>query len=358
MNNRLSKVADGQTRLDTSFILEQISSGSVHETGAAGERMRSRLHGKKAFYVYNKHLNYTNVCANACLFCAFSKRRGQSGAYTMDLEELSEQIAGQSDQDISELHIVGGLNPELEYNYYIRMLQAARSLRPRAWIKAFTAVEIAFLADTYGLSEGRVLEDFRAAGLDMLPGGGAEVFAPHLRARICPEKIPGDRWLSIHELAHSMGIKSNCTMLFGHVESWEDRLDHLHALRELQDKSNGFVCFIPLPYQPGNNVLRASGPDGVDFSRMISISRLYLDNIPHIKAYWAFSGIKCAQLALYLGADDFDGTLVRERVGHAAGADSPAGLTEAELRGYIRSAGFEPVRRDALFNPVHGKAID
>lgn len=352
----LDGVARGEDRLEPAAALEALKEVSVHDLGAAGGKMRARMHGNKAFYVYNQHVNYTNICCNACKFCAFSKRPGQSGGYTMDMQELTRQIVSRRDEEIDELHIVGGLNPQLGYDYYLRMLETARSLRPRAWIKAFTAVEIAFLADEYGVSEERVLRDFCEAGLDMLPGGGAEVFAPELRARICPEKISGRRWLSIHELAHGMGIKSNCTVLFGHIESWEDRLDHLNALRRLQDKTGGFVCFIPLPYQPENNPLKAKGADGADYARMMALSRLFLDNISHLKAYWAFAGIKAAQLALHLGADDFDGTLIRERVGHAAGADSPPGLTETDLLGYIESAGFGAVRRDALFNPVRLKS--
>lgn len=324
----------------------------VHELGQAGHDVRQRMHANKAYYVYNQHINYTNVCRNACKFCAFSKRQGQPGGYAMDFDDLAREIISREDEDISELHIVGGLNPRLPYDYYINMIKLARSLRPRAWIKAFTAVEIAFLADSYDKKVETVLYEFRQAGLDMLPGGGAEVFSAHLRTKICPEKISGERWLAIHKIAHDMGMKTNCTMLFGHIETWDDRLDHLQALRELQDETAGFVCFIPLPYQPENNPLRAKGPDGLDFTLMIAISRLYLDNIPHLKAYWAFSGIKAAQLALHLGADDFDGTLIKERIGHAAGADSPAGMTEKDLRGYIRSAGFDPVRRDSVFGSL------
>ncbi len=352
MNNQeaLTACARGEKRLSRSQALEAVQGGWDHHLGECGNMMRERLHNKNAYYVYNQHINYTNICCNACKFCAFSKRPGHSGGYTLQLADLREEITKRDDEDVQELHIVGGLNPELKYEYYIQMLGAVRSLRPRAWIKAFTAVEIAFLADSYGMHEEKILEDFRAAGLDMLPGGGAEVFAPYLRARICPEKISGERWLKIHKLAHNMGIRTNCTMLFGHIETWEDRLNHLQALRSLQDETGGFVCFIPLPYQPENNPLEANGPDGVDYAQMIALSRLYLDNILHLKAYWAFSGLKEAQIALYLGADDFDGTLVKERVGHAAGADSPSGLTENGLRQFIQETGFTPVERDSVFN--------
>ncbi|NCC25851.1 MAG: CofH family radical SAM protein, partial [Deltaproteobacteria bacterium] len=231
-------------------------------------------------------------------------------------------------------------------------LHAVRETRPMATIKAFTAVEVAFLADTQGLTEERVLQDLCQAGLQVLPGGGAEVFSPSLRRRLCPEKIAGDRWLQIHEIAHGMGIKSNCTMLFGHIETWAERVEHMLALRSLQDRTKGFLCFIPLPYQPKNNPLAAKGADGVDYLRTMAASRLILDNVPHIKAYWVFSGIKAAQMALWAGADDFDGTLVRERIGHAAGAMSPEGLTVSDLKTYIQSAGFEPQERDTFFEPL------
>jgi aminodeoxyfutalosine synthase len=217
-------------------------------------------------------------------------------------------------------------------------------------------VEIAYLADTYGRTEQAVLKDLMAAGLDGLPGGGAEVFSAALRKRLCPEKIPAERWLAIHEQAHAMGLPTNATLLFGHVETWADRIDHMARLRDLQDRTGGFRCFIPLAYQPANNEIGAElggrGPDGLDYLKTVAIARLFLDNFPHLKAYWVLAGIKAAQMALHAGADDLDGTVIEEKVGHAAGASSPKGLTVKDLLQSIEAAGFEPVERDTLFREV------
>jgi len=339
-------------RISRTEALELVKEASIHDLGQAAFFARTRLYNYQAFFVYNQHLNFTNICANACRFCAFSKRPGENGSYTLSIDQVSEAVALRLDEPVDEIHIVGGLNPELDYDYYLGLLEAVRSLRPQAKIKAFTAVEIAFLSDKYGFSHEKILSDFAVAGLDALPGGGAEVFSPALRQRLCPEKVSGTRWLEIHETAHRLSIPTNCTLLFGHIESWEDRIDHLIALRELQDRTGGFLCFIPLPYQPGHNELGVRGPDGIDFMKMIAMARVVLDNIPHIKAYWAFSGIKAAQMGLWFGADDFDGTIVEEKIGHAAGADTPRGLTAVQLKDYIRSAGFDPVQRNSLFQPI------
>lgn len=339
-------------RIDAEFALEIARTASVHDLGEAALRQRRARHGDKAYYVYNQHLNYTNVCRNQCRFCAYSKRKGQEGGYTYTLDKVRELLLARIDSPIREIHIVGGLNPDLPYEYYLDLLALCREIRPQAVIKAFTAVEIAYFADTWGRDERTVLTEMRDAGLQVLAGGGAEVFSPALREKLCPEKIAGDRWLCIHGLAHDMGMQTNCTMLFGHIESWEDRIEHLQALRDLQDAQPGFLCFIPLAYQPRNNALGAAGPTGEDYLRMISVSRLFLDNISSIKAYWAFAGIKAAQLALWAGADDFDGTIVEEKIGHAAGADSPTGMTVARLVETIAATGFTPVERDTFFRPV------
>ncbi|WP_028574182.1 aminofutalosine synthase MqnE [Desulfonatronovibrio hydrogenovorans] len=344
----IKKVLDSK-RINREEALELAFSASIHDLGQAAHDVRTRLYGDKAFFVYNQHLNFTNICANACRFCAFSKKNGQEGAFTMSIAQVEDAVRSRITEPIDEIHVVGGLNPELEYGYYLDMLKAVRRLRPDAGIKAFTAVEIAFLADKYGYSVEKILADFAGAGLDALPGGGAEVFSPELRQKLCPEKVSAQRWLDIHETAHKMSIPTNCTLLFGHVETWEDRIDHLLALRELQDRTGGFLCFIPLAYQPGHNDLKATGPDGIDFFKMTAVSRIVLDNIPHIKAYWAFSGIKAAQLGLWFGADDFDGTIVEEKIGHAAGADTPKGLTIERLKACIKAAGFDPGQRDSFF---------
>jgi len=353
---RLASLMPGQ-RIDPEFALDIARSGSVHELGDAALRQRRARHGDKAYFVYNQHLNYTNVCRNQCRFCAFFKRKGEDGGYTYSLDKVRELLLARIDHPIREIHIVGGLNPDLPYQYYLDLLALCREIRPQAVIKAFTAVEIAHFADTWGRDERTVLAELRAAGLQVLTGGGAEVFSAAMRAKLCPEKVSGERWLHIHGLAHEMGIKTNSTMLFGHIESWEDRIEHLNALRTLEDAKPGFVCFIPLAYQTRNNELGAAGPTGEEYLRMIAVSRLFLDNIPHIKAYWAFAGIKAAQMALWAGADDFDGTIVEEKIGHAAGADSPKGLTIAELTEVIAATGFTPVQRDTFFEEL-GTAVE
>jgi aminodeoxyfutalosine synthase len=324
----------------------------LHALGAAALAARTARHARNAYFVRNVHINFTNVCVNACRFCAFGKTKGAPGAHTSTVAEIVADLAKHRDEPIHEIHVVGGLNPELPLEYYLELLRAIARERPGAGIKAFTAVEVAHLAATRGVPEAAILAALKAAGLLMLPGGGAEVFAPALRKRLCPEKISGERWLSVHATAHSLGIRTNATMLFGHIESFEDRVAHLAALRDLQDETGGFVCFIPLAYQPGNNRLGGHGPDGLTVLRTIAVSRLFLDNVPHIKAYWVLLGLKAAQMALWAGADDFDGTIVKERVGHAAGADSPRGLTLAELRRAIEAAGMIPVERTADFQPV------
>ncbi|MBT8762816.1 aminofutalosine synthase MqnE [Desulfohalobiaceae bacterium Ax17] len=345
----IDKVSQG-LRISLSEALELVKRASIHDLGSLAYQVRSKLYGQQAFYIYNQHINYTNICQNACRFCAYSKSPDQDGAYTYSIEQIKDEVRSRIKEPITEIHIVGGLNPDLPYSYYLQLLKSIKEIRPDVKIKAFTAVEIAFLAQKYGISPRKVLHELHEAGLDALPGGGAEVFDPKLRQKLCPEKISGKAWLDIHREAHKQGIPTNCTMLFGHIETWEDRLNHLQFLRDLQDESGGFLCFIPLPYQPANNNLKADGPDGLDFLRMIAISRIFLDNIPHIKAYWVFAGIKAAQLALWYGADDFDGTIVEEKIGHAAGADTPRGLTVKALCKLIQKAEFTPVERDTFFN--------
>lgn len=348
---RLATLKPGE-RIEPEFALEIAHKASVHELGEAALRQRRARHGDRAYYVYNQHLNYTNVCRNQCRFCAFFKKAGEEGGYTYSLEEARKRLMDRIHEPIREIHITGGLNPDLPYQYYLDLLALCKEVRPNAVVKAFTAVEVAHFADTLGTDEATVLREMMAVGLDALPGGGAEVFSPAMRERLCPEKVTADRWLYIHGLAHDMGMKTNSTMLFGHIESWEDRIHHMERLRALEDEKPGFIVFIPLAYQSRNNALGVPGPTGEEYLRTISVARLFLDNIPHIKAYWAFAGIKAAQMALWAGADDFDGTIVEEKIGHAAGADSPKGLTVEELVQTIAATGFTPVQRDTFFQEL------
>ncbi|ADU63229.1 MAG: aminofutalosine synthase MqnE [Pseudodesulfovibrio sp.] len=320
--------------------------------GALAQQVRARLHGDKAFYVVNRHINYTNICVNGCAFCAYQREEGQPGGFVLSLDEALARIDA-SPLPPREIHIVGGCHPRLGLDYFEALLQAIRQRLPEAVLKCFTAVEIAHFARLENIATREVLERLQAAGLGMLPGGGAEIFAPAVRERICPRKSTADQWLAIHEEAHALGIKTNCTMLFGHIEARADRIDHLIRLRESQDRSHGYTCFIPLPFLTENSTLTIDKPlTGLEELRTIAISRLMLDNIPHIKAYWVMLGVKQAQAALKFGADDFDGTVVEEKIGHEAGATSEQGLTRAGLEAMIRGCGCTPIERDAYFNEV------
>lgn len=322
--------------------------------GALAHSVRTRLHGRRSYYVMNQHINYSNICVNGCRFCAFGREKGDPLAFQLTPADIVEKIqSGPSVQAITEVHIVGGCHPELPLTYFLDIVRKIKTIRPDVLIKAFTAVEIAHFAQLEGCSTKEVLTRLQAAGLDMLPGGGAEVFSPRIRALLCPTKLSGDQWLSIMREAHELGIKSNATLLYGHVETHQERLSHLQALRELQDETNGFVCFIPLPFQPANTRVNKVHPTtGVDDLKTMAVSRLMLDNIPHLKAYWVMLTVKLAQLALHFGADDFDGTVVEEKIGHMAGAESEQALTRLELERVIRDAGFEPVERNCFFERV------
>ncbi|MFA5353845.1 MAG: CofH family radical SAM protein, partial [Thermodesulfovibrionales bacterium] len=283
-------------------------------------------------------------------------------AYEMTVEEILEKLRGQKTEDraqstdvspsFSEVHIVGGLHPDWPLEYYTTMLSAIKREFPSLAIKAFTAVEIDYLARLSGLGIEETLTTLKAHGLDLMPGGGAEIFAKEVRDRLCPEKISGERWLEVMEAAHAAGIKTNATMLYGHEESIEDRVDHLMRLRDLQDRTGGFQAFIPLSYQPQNTDMGGFYSSGLDDLRTIAVSRLVLDNFDHIKAYWIMLGEKVSQVALLFGADDLDGTIIEERVGHAAGALSGSGISREELIHLIERAGKTAVERDAFYRPV------
>ncbi|MBU1612216.1 MAG: CofH family radical SAM protein, partial [Proteobacteria bacterium] len=292
-------------------------------------------------------------CVNGCLFCAYQREADEKpGAFRLSTEQVLEKLAT-SPLPPREVHIVGGCHPTLPLAYFEETLVAVKQAHPEAVLKCFTAVEIAHFATLESLTTREVLVRLKAAGLSMLPGGGAEIFAPAVREQICPRKSTAGEWLRIHGEAHELGMKTNCTMLFGHIESLDDRLDHLDRLRQQQDKSGGFTCFIPLPFLTENSNLTIERPlTGLDELRTIAVSRLMLDNIPHLKAYWVMLTAKQAQVALHWGADDFDGTVVEEKIGHDAGAESDQGMTRTELTAMITGAGFTPVERNAFFERV------
>lgn len=345
-------------RLTPGDGLRLFQSRAHNAIGALASHVRFKIHGPNASYVVNRQINYTNICVNGCLFCAFRRDApSQPGAFTLSAGEILAQVDDSYRMGIDELHIVGGCHPNLRLAWFEDLLTAIHAKYPSLPIKAFTAVEIAHFAKLEGISTRKVLMRLKAAGLSMLPGGGAEIFDAPLRKQLCPHKADAAEWLRISGEAHALAISTNCTMLFGHLESYEQRIDHLCRLREQQDKSGGFTCFIPLPFLKHNSKLklqpeRMAPADGLDYLRTIAVARLMLDNISHIKAYWVMLGVKLAQTALWYGADDLDGTIVQERIGHMAGAQSSQALTTEQLEAMIAQSGFTPRRRNAVFREV------
>ena len=313
---------------------------------------RERRHGRKTFFNYNLRIEATNVCMASCLFCSFARlKEGDPGARTLSIEELLSRLRAKADEPLTEVHIVNGLHPDLPFSYYTDLLRGLKQVRPGIHLKCFTAVEIAFFADHYGKSDAQVLEELREAGLDSLTGGGAEILAPRVRRKISHDKCDGDRYLSVHRTAHGMGMKSTTTMLYGHIETHAERVDHLLQLRALQDETGGFQAFIPLAFHPDNNQMRKlPAPTANDTLRTLAVSRLLLDNIAHIKAYWVSCGIEVAQTALWFGADDLDGTVQEETIYHMAGSRTPSTLSTDDIETLIRVAGRDPVERDTLYN--------
>ncbi len=320
------------------------------QVGWLANAVKERRHGRHVSYIINRHLNPTNICALRCPLCAFSRDAGEPGAYCLTVDQLLATAEQGSPPD--EFHIVGGLHPDLPFSYALELLTRLHSRFPAAALKAFTAVEIDHWAQRGGVTLEACLQQLRQAGLDGLTGGGAEIFSPSVRERICPRKISGDRWLAIHGLAHALGMRTTATMLYGHVESVDDRVQHLLALRAQQDRSGGFIAFIPLAYHPAHTALGGEGTTARDDLTTLAVARLLLDNIPHIKAYWVMLGIKTAQVALTFGANDLDGTVMEERICHMAGGETPQALPEAALRRVIEDAGGVPVRRDSRHQPL------
>jgi len=346
------KVEAGE-RLSFEDGLRLYQSNDLLAIGALANTVRRLLNGDKAFYIYNQHINYSNICVNRCRFCAFGKDKGDPAAYEMSTEEIVGKIQKRRHEPITEVHIVGGIHPDLPYRYYVEMIREIKKARPEIHIHAFTAVEIAHLAKISGQTISDTLCDLREAGLGSLPGGGAEVFSPRIRERLCPKKLSPEGWLEVAGTAHRLGIKSNATMLYGHIESAEERVSHLLALRQTQDETGGFMAFIPLAFHPRNTELSdLSNTTGFNDLKNIAVARLLLDNFPHIKAYWVMIGPKLAQIALNFGADDLDGTIIEEKITHMAGAETAQGMTRAELRRLIHEAGCTPIERDTLYNTI------
>jgi len=322
--------------------------------GWLANREREKRHGGRTFYNFNIRLEATNVCVASCLFCSFARLKpGDPGAYTMSLEQVWDKLRQRAHQPLTEIHVVNGLHPDLPFDYYTDMLRGFKRIRPGITLKCFTAVEIAFFADLYGMTDEQVLRELMAAGLDSLPGGGAEIFAARVRRKIANDKCGSDRYLDIHRTAHRLGMRTNVTMLYGHIETGEERVDHMLRARALQDETGGFQAFIPLAFHPDNNQMRKlPPPSAADSLRVHAVSRLMCDNIPHVKAFWIASGVEVAQTSLWFGVDDLDGTVQEEKIYHMAGAKTPESMTTNQIRRLIRTAGREPVERDTLYRTV------
>jgi len=347
-----AKVLAGE-RLSFDDGLTLYGSSDVLAVGWLANHVRERLHGDLTYFNVNRHINPTNVCVAACKLCAFGRKKGDPAGYTMALEEAFETAASGYSEAVTEFHIVGGLHPDLPLQYFLDLVRGLKKRFPKVHIKAFTMVEVAYLARRAKLSIEETLVKFREAGVDSMPGGGAEIFATRVRSIICDHKIDGEEWLTTARLAHKLGFRTNATMLYGHIENDEDRVDHLLKLRALQDETGGFQTFIPLAFHPENTPLdHLPVTTGLTDIRQIAVSRLLLDNFAHIKAYWQMLTPKIAQIALQFGADDLDGTVIEEKIYHDAGATTPQGMTRKQLCRLITEAGRVPVERDTLYHAV------
>src|SRR5688572_13197847 len=347
-------------RLNAADALALFESQDLLAIGAMADWVNRQKNGNRVFFVANQHLNPTNVCIlrATCTFCSFARTPREDGAYTMSLEEAFHEADMVRDTPVREFHIVGGLHPKLRVSYYEDLIRGLKERYPGVEVKALTAVEIAHLAKVEKTSVEDVLTRLRAAGLDSMPGGGAEVFSLNVRQTIAKRKLGAAEWIDVHRKAHRMKIPTNCTMLYGHVETFADRVNHLMALRDLQDETHGFLTYIPLAYHPDNNELgeelgrTGTATTGFDDLKNLAIGRLFLDNIPHIKTHWIMNTAKVSQIALHFGVDDLEGTVRRERIYHEAGAHTPEGMTFAEIIRLVKDAGKRPVERDAYYNEI------
>jgi len=316
--------------------------------------VRERKNGNNAYFIYNQHINYSNICTNLCKFCAFGKDKDSDLAYEMSVDDVRQKVRERLSEPITEIHMVGGIHPDLPYTYYTDLLKVIKEERPDVHIQAFTCVEIAHLAEISGLGTAGVLEDLQKAGLGSIPGGGAEVFSPRIRELTCEKKLSGIGWLDVAKTAHRLGLHTNATMLYGHIESLEERMEHLDMLRAAQDETGGFLAFIPLAFHPKNTEMASlSRTSGVDDLKIIAVARCFLDNFPHIKAYWVMIGQKLCQIALSFGADDVDGTVKEEIITHMAGAETEQAMSREQLLRLIKETGRVPIERGTLYNVIN-----
>jgi aminodeoxyfutalosine synthase len=346
------KVVAGE-RIDDSEALRLFECKDINAVGALADIVNRRKNKGRASYIVNRYINYSNYCILSCQFCAFARKKRDADGFQYSVPEIVEMARQALQLGITELHIVGGLHPTLPFSYYTDMLRALKALDARLQLKCFTAIEVLHMARLSRQSVQETLMALRESGLDALTGGGAEIFRPEVRQAIAKGKESAAEYLDVHRTWHRIGGRSTCTMLYGHVESPADRVDHLRQLRALQDETHGFVGFVPLAYHPEHNQIRVHhAPTGADSLRTMAVSRIYLDNFDHITAYWVGLGLKLAQLALSYGADDLHGTIVEEKIFHMAGAATPQDLSAQEMIHAIQEAGFEPAQRDTFYEPV------
>ena len=352
----LEKVQDGE-RISIDDGIRLFQSPNLLAVGYLANIVRERKNSNNAYFIYNQHINYSNICTNLCKFCAFGKDKDSDLAYEMTVEDVRQKVRERLSEPITEIHMVGGIHPDLPYSYYTDLLKVIKEERPDVHIQAFTCVEIAHLAEISGLGIAGVLENLKKEGLGSIPGGGAEVFSPRIRELTCEKKLSGSGWIDVAKTAHKVGLHTNATMLYGHIESLEERLEHLDMLRKAQDETNGFLAFIPLSFHPKNtelaNMSKLSRTSGVDDLKNIAVARCFLDNFPHIKAYWVMIGQKLSQIALSYGADDVDGTVKEEIITHMAGAETEQAMSREQLLRMIREAGRIPIERDTLYNVIN-----
>lgn len=354
--NLISEKVERGERLSFDEGIALYETDDLNALGKLADFVRRQLHGKATYYNVNRHFNYTNVCVADCKFCGFYRRSRAEDAYTHSIEEALKIAGDAVKEGATELHIVGGLNTKLPYQYYIDLFKSLKRDFPRLHLKAFTMVELEFFARFYKKADEDLIREFKEAGMDSCPGGGAEIFREPTRSEICDHKCDADKWLSLAGKCHAQGVKTNATMLYGHIESIEDRVDHFVRLREQQDKSGGFQCFIPLAfYPPGTALSHLPGPSGIDSLKTIAVSRLMLDNFPHIKAYWVMLGKKLAQAALHYGANDLDGTITKGSElteSYSVETNNEVKMSTQEIIELIKDAGFEPVERDTVYNRI------
>ena len=354
--NSIHDKVQAEERLSFDDGVALYESPDITGVGYLANIIRERQNGNAAYYNLNQHIDYSNVCIlhARCHFCAFARKNIQTdGAWEMSVDEFLDKATYSIDHGCTEIHSVGGLHPKLPFEYYLEMLRGLKNRMPHVHLKFFTAVEIHHFSRIFKMSIEEVLIALREAGLDSLPGGGAEIFAEETREKICPGKLSAEGWLEVHDIAHRLDIPTNATMLYGHLETVEDRVDHLIRLRTQQDISGGFVTFIPLAFHPANTRMAyLPSTSGLTDLQNIAVSRLMLDNVPHIKAYWIMIGLNTAQVSLSYGADDIDGTVTEEKITHMAGAVTPESITVAEITRLIREAGRIPIERDTLYNEI------